>query len=202
MPFANPRFIADRALPFALAGLLAAGPAAAQTLRVESFGLGFAANAPRQMLGGTFSASTDALGGLGLLLDARFDADDRADEPGFESTLDADQVPSRVGGAVAGGWDESWTGISASLLRRVTPDLSLYAGAGVSWARAYRQFAEPSRAFGVFGTFWVRDPGVDRTELNVVAGALLRAHRNFSFRAGFETAPRGMTVGGLVLFPR
>lgn len=184
---------------------LFAGSAPAEAQRSEApdpprFGLGYVANAPELLAGAGAYVILPILGGLGLYLDAKFDADPRTGDDRFEEDLTAQEVDDEIGDEFRDD-DSSFRSFNAAVVRPVTPSLMLYGGLGYTEETFYRQYYDETGTRGLAGSYWVAAPGLDTSGLNVLAGMFLRMTSRFNAQFGVESAPRGATVGISVSLP-
>lgn len=163
-------------------------------------GVGFVINGPQQLLGGSAHVVLPRWGGIGLYVDAKFDSDSPRSAAGFESDLTAAEVDESFGHPL---FEEqsSWRSVNAALLRPLTPELVIYAGAGMSEKDAYRHYEDPEFELGESGLYWVTHEEESSTEMNLLGGAFFRLTPRFWVHFGVEAQPRGMTVGGSYTVP-
>lgn len=69
-----------------------------------------------------------------------------------------------------------------------------YVGGGVAFASHYRRYFDEFRILGRSGRYWVRDDSRDRTEWSVSGGLIACPWRSLFVSAGFDTAPKGVTL--------
>jgi len=195
----------------ALLGLMVSftTPAGAQAVRSPldqpHFAIGYAANAPDIMAGvGAYYVSS-FLGGIGLYVDAKFDLENPSDDKDtFESGLTAEDVvnsPDLVGADFIQD-EKSYRSFNVAVVRPVSPYLAVYAGGGLVQVTEYHLFEDPDSDLGQGGVFWVEAPEFDETRANFMMGAFLRMSSFLSTQIGFETEPRGFTVGASLRLPR
>lgn len=199
-----PRSLRSTPLRLALvAAGLASAPAAAQDntpgLR---FGIGYTANAPEMLAGVSGFVILPAMGGIGLYLDAKFNPDSPRKEDTFLEGRTALQIEDEVEGVRFQDSKDSYRSFNAAVVRPVTPSLMLYAGAGISQMTRYREYFDPAEQMGLAGYFWVEAPDEKATSINGLAGAYLRISSLMSLQTGFETNPKGFTVGATFHLPR
>lgn len=184
-----------------LAACTVAAPAAAQDLGRPAFGVGYVASMPNMMAGGAAYVVLPVLGGLGLYVDAKFDVSDPTDRDNFDASLTATEVDDEIGDEFRD--DESgWRAFNAAIVRPVTSALMLYGGLGYSEETVYREYFDDTGTRGLAGYYWVESTADGGSSMNVLAGMLLRMTPMFNAQFGVETAPRGVTVGVSVMFPR
>lgn len=148
--------------------------------------VGYAANAPQQLLGVGMAAIFPGLGGWGLYLDAKV----TADSPGRETVLPAaDPLDVRLRN------EDAWTSTNAAVVRGFTRDFAAYVGGGVSWRTTYHRFADQSGERGDLGRYWVEEEDQPEAMGNLIVGAFLGLGRRLAIQAGWEAAPSGFTVG-------
>ncbi len=191
------------ALVFACAGsMVLASASSAQSagaLDRPLFGVGYAANAPEMLLGGGGYVVFPAFGGLGLYLDAKFDASSPSRDDTYEPGLTAEDVENELGDEYRD-TEGSWRSINAAIIRPVTPTLMLYAGGGYATESVYRQYVDRTGSRGVGGIYRVRSPAEDESTVNLMAGMFLRLSRRLNAHFGAESAPRGFAVGMSFVF--
>lgn len=185
----------------AFSALLAPGSLVGQNVPPVTFGIGYVTNAPRLLAGAGGYAVFPLWGGLGVYLDAKFDVGGPSREDSFESTLTAGEVGDQVPGAEVVGTEDSWQSFNVALVRPLTPAFMLYLGAGYATRTHYREYRDPEGELGQVGIFWVEVPDEQSNTVNGLFGAFLRMGRPLDFQFGFETAPRGFTVGASLRLP-
>ena len=181
---------------------LAAAPLAAQDTPGLRFGVGYTANAPEMLAGASGFVILPALGGIGLYLDAKVNPDSPRKDDTFLEGRTALQIEDEVAGVRFQDSKDSYRSFNVAVLRPVTPSLMLYAGAGISQMTRYREYFDPAEEMGLAGYFWVEAPDEKETFVNGLAGALLRISSLMSLQTGFETNPKGFTVGATFHLPR
>lgn len=163
-------------------------------------GVGYVASAPHQYLGLSAHVLTRQLGGLGLYVDAKMSHSTPSDRENFESDWNAQYVDDNFGDLPFGG-DSEYRSVNAALMRPVTPELILYAGAGITERTSYVEYLDENEERGRNGFYWVEDDDAGATGLNLLAGAFFRIGRNVSLQFGLESEPRGATVGASYAVP-
>jgi len=160
---------------------------------------GWVANAPDALLGGGISFIRPT--GIGFFANVRVSHEDPGGESNFLPNVTVDQALNEFGDFRF--HDESkWLLISGGLIRTLTPELALYAGAGLARRDYYQQFEDPDGQRGELGFYWVRDDESSGDFASVLGGVLFRAGRNLIIQFGAETEPRGMTIGVHLGLPR
>lgn len=193
----------------ALLGLMVSLTTRANAQAVESpldrphIALGYTANAPDVMGGvGAYYVSS-LLGGIGLYVDAKFDLENPSDDGDtFESGLTAGDVVNQVQGAEFVQSEKSYRSFNVAVVRPLSPYLAVYAGGGLVQVTEYHLFEDPDSGLGQAGVFWVEAPEFDETRPNFMIGGFLRMSSFLSTQIGFETEPRGFTVGASLRLPR
>jgi hypothetical protein len=175
--------------------------ASAQMEQGPRFGLGYVVNAPDLMAGGSTYVILPALGGIGLYVDAKLDIDSPSGEPTFVESLTAQDVEDQVSGAQFRDSRESWRGVNVALVRPVNAGLILYGGLGYAERNEYKEYRDPEGELGLVGVLVVEDPDARETKLNGMVGAFLRISSLISLQTGFETTPKGFTVGASFRLP-
>jgi hypothetical protein len=181
---------------------LAAAPLAAQDTAGLRFGIGYTANAPEMLAGASGFVILPAMGGIGVYLDAKFNPDSPRKDDTFLEGRTALQIEDEVPGVRFQDSKDSYRSFNAAVVRPVTPSLILYAGAGISQMTRYREYWDPDEEMGLAGFFWVEAPDEKSTSINGLAGAFLRISSLMSLQTGFETNPKGFTVGATLHLPR
>jgi hypothetical protein len=191
------------------AALAAAAPASAQiaypgtgvpTSPQPRIGAGYVANIPNQFVGVSAHFLSRRLGGIGLYVDAKFDLDSPADEPGYLPNLTVAEVEAERNDQILRR-EGSWTSVNAALMRSLTPQMVVYAGAGYSDAREYREYVDEAGQMGMLGLYWVRDEAASGARLNVLGGVMLQISPVLALQLGGESSPGGFTVGASYLIP-
>lgn len=178
--------------------LLAFPVAATGQASATRIGVGFAANAPRQMLGGAVHVTTSALAGFGLYLDYKVDPA----SPGRASSLQemtAQEAEDAYGDDVFRDGD-SWRNINVALAFTVSTDFIIYAGAGRAERTWYVEYQDETGTRGKHGFYWTEDPTRSRTLVNALVGGFFGISERLSLHFGLESSPRGATVGASYLF--
>jgi hypothetical protein len=189
------------------AALLAAPAAASAQVSIRDPGLrgrthvgvGYAVNLPRQMFGLHGVVMSPGFGGWGLYADYKKTTGPIEDDPLFEPGITVEQAIAFNDFPLTE--ESEWESFNFAVVRIMSPALALYAGAGRSEETVYRRFFDETEARGTSGVYWAEDPRVSGTRLNVLGGAMFRAHQNFLFHFGVESAPTGATVGVTLLLP-
>lgn len=191
-------FVALAALAAPAAGQLV-GP---QPLTRTQFGLGFVANAPDALLGGSAYLILPTAGGIGLYVDAKFDNANPSGELGFDARYTARQVAGDLGGVFVKR-EASWRSLNAALVRPLTPSLMVYVGGGIATASYYDLFANVPLDVdaGHGGVVWAESPEDDETLGNLMFGVMLRMTSRFTTQFGYETRPKGVTAGVSLRLP-
>lgn len=177
-----------------LAVPLAAAPASAQPAHLQPMmGVGYVANAPQLMVGGTVWGLVPGLRGFGLYVDFKLDPSDETDRMNFVrewTPQDAAGFGDRHFST-----ENRWRSVNLALLRPLTREFSVYAGAGYSeWTR-YREYVDPVGERGFAGFYWVEDRDGSGSTMNLLGGVFLRMGSRIRAQFGVESQPGGVTVG-------
>lgn len=175
-------------------------PVSAQ-IATTRYSIGYVANTPDLLAGVGASVVFPAFGGLGVFVDAKFDIEPPTGESQFIGTMTAREVQAQIQGVRFLDSDDSWRTYNAGLIRPVTSSLMLYAGAGYAERKRYRFYHDREEEVGEFGFLWVEAPEEEKTTINALFGGYMRVSQTFAFQIGFETAPRGLTVGASLGYP-
>jgi len=181
----------------------AAGQApTARPLSRTQFGVGYVANAPDALLGGSFYMLLPRRGGIGLYIDAKFDAADPSGERGYDARYTSRQVAEEVAGATFIKTEGSWKSFNVAVMRPLTPSLVAYAGGGVARGTKYDLY-NINREFGIGqgGVAWVESPESAETRANIMAGIMMRVSARLTSQFGYETQPNGVTAGVSLRLP-
>lgn len=181
---------------------LAAPAAAQQTDTPVRFGLGYVANAPEMMAGVSGTVVFPSFGGIGLYVDAKFNVDSPSREVDFLEGRTALEVENEVPGVSFRDAQDSYQAINVAVVRPVNPSLMIYAGGGIATMTRYRQYKDPTEELGRAGFFWVEAPDEEATEANFLVGLFMKITPLLHMQTGFETGPKGFTVGATFLLPR
>jgi hypothetical protein len=186
------------ALIFAVLFALAApAPTAAQTPglfdRTPVFMVGYAANAPQLFFGG---GGAYVWGDWGVYADVKWSHDNPARDSFFDAATTRERAETDFRDA-RGRQRETWHGANAAVIRRISSDFGLYAGAGATDRRSFFEFYDATIQRGNEGYYWVEDPDLRGVVPNFLGGMLLQTGRRIVVQFGVETEPRGFTVGAM-----
>lgn len=179
--------------PLLLLGL--AAPAQAQRAPV-TFGVGYAMNMPNQFLGLSGHVLLPLWGGTGLYFDMKMDTDPPDRSSDFMEAMTHEDAE-----ALGDHWFQdglSWRNVNVALLHRPTDELMLYGGLGYAQRTAFSEYEER----GEQGFYWIADPENDANTVNLLGGAFFRLGPGIWVQLGAESAPRGVTLGVTLSFPR
>ncbi len=184
-------------------GIMLAGQSvAAQGPAQPHVGIGYVANAPDVMVGGAVYVVLPALGGIGLYVDAKFPGGGPAGSRDFEEGWTPSRVEDEVPDAKFRRRKSSWQSFSVALIRPLNPSLMVYGGLGHFKRTEYWLYeAAPTVDLGRAGVFWVESPDDAESGVSVMVGALMRISSLISTQFGFESRPRGITVGMSLRLP-
>jgi hypothetical protein len=193
-----------RALPTLLAVLLLAlstAPLAAQARNFrtgQSMGIGYTAAFPDvqgsvgvwHIFGGTpFGIFADAKMTIGTLRDEPTHCP-AAITPCTIATVEAQQNDLFIRD------EDEYRIVNAGAMYAITPEFVLMLGAGAVQKRSIREyFDEEEEPITETGQYFVDHTADPTTEIQGVAGMLIRAGNRLAFRFGYETAPGGMSLG-------
>jgi hypothetical protein len=181
---------------------LAGQSVAAQGPARPHVGIGYVANAPDVMVGGVAYVVWPALGGIGLYVDAKFPGGNPSGSEDFEEGLTPGQVESQVPGVDFRRKESSWRSFSVALIRPLNSSLMVYGGLSRFNRTEYWLYeADPTVDLGRAGVFWVESPDDAESGVSVMAGALMRLSSLISTQFGFESRPKGITVGVSLRLP-
>jgi len=162
-------------------------------------GIGYAINAPQQLLGFSGFVLGPALGGWGFYADVKFTLDSPRDRDGFEPDITVAEAEGFEDRWVEA--DGAWTNVNAAAVRVLTDALAIYAGAGYSKEKSFLRYFDGTSERGRFGNYWIDDPDDSGNGVNLLGGAWFRATSRIMFQFGVESAPPGVTVGAAFLLP-
>lgn len=165
------------------------GADSATPLRVVG---GFVVNGPEQLLGVGVGWLPGFLGGWGLYLDFKTDADSPARSERF-ITMSAEEAQEI--GDERRFTDHSYTSMNAAVLRTYGSNVTLYAGGGVTNERVYSEFFDDTGTRGRLGLYWAEYAGEGGIRTNLMVGLFFRVNRAVIIQFGAEAVPTGMTVG-------
>ena len=139
-------------------------------------------------------------GGWGVTADVQGNLDSPRSERGFEEDITPGQARSEHGDFFFR--DRSaWRLVNVALVRALTSEIAVYAGAGLADEDAYIQFADPSATRGFGGYYWVSDEEGSGVRTSFVGGLFFQAGRNLWFQFGGASAPAGVRVGASYMLP-
>lgn len=197
----------------ALLVLVAAGVAAPEAARAQvgvparrslqlqpRIGVGFTANVPDQLVGGSVHFLSGRFGGLGLYADVKLDMESPEDDPGFTDNITPREVEETRNHRLFDS-DASVTSVNVALMRALSPQFTLYAGAGYSDVTEYVQYWDESGDTGDFGYYWVEDEENSAGKVNLLGGAMFQLGESFAIQMGAESKPAGFTFGVSYLIP-
>jgi hypothetical protein len=160
-------------------------------------GVGYVGTAPAVLTG---IGATALLGGWGLTVDVQGNLETPRSERGFEENITPQQARSEFGDFFFR--DRSaWRLVNVAVVRAVTSEIAVYAGAGLADEDAYIQFADPSATRGFGGYYWVHDEDASGVRTGLVGGLFFQAGRNLWFQLGGASAPAGARVGASYMIP-
>ena len=168
---------------------------APRALEGPQFGIGYIASAPDLMGGIGGYVVVPTLGGIGIYLDAKFDLQNPSSSEEFESSLTAEQVPHEVVGANFIESESSYRSFNVAVVRPLNSFLMVYLGGGLAQRTRYNEYEDPSKTLGRGGIFWVEFPSEAENRMNMMIGMMMRVGPRITSHFGFETQPRGITVG-------
>lgn len=164
-------------------------------------GIGYTANLPNQLVGvsGHF-VSPSVLGGLGIYVDAKMDNSSPRDEEGYLPDLTAEEVEDTRNDPIFRR-EGSWQTVNVALMKPVTPQMVVYAGAGMSKTTEYNEYFDEAREMGRLGFYWVEDADRSGTFANFLGGVYFQLGESFAVQLGGESRPAGFTMGVSYLLP-
>lgn len=163
-------------------------------------GLGYVVNAPHMYLGFSAFGTSTRWGGIGLYVDAKFDIDSPADEQDYIDSLTVQIVEDEIGDRFFDEEDE-WRSFNIAVMRPLSRELMVYAGAGYAERERYWQYVDESGERGIGGFYWVRNTEESGGQVNFLGGAFFRIGSNLALQFGVESTPLGATVGAAYSIP-
>lgn len=197
----RPGTLAGAATLFGLS-LLLPGKAGAQASQQwgSRVGVGYVVSAPNQYVGVSAHVLSTLAGGVGLYFDGKATRPSISSRENFESAWTSRHVDNTFGDLPFSDAHE-YRSLNIALLRPMTPELMIYAGAGLTRRTVYVEYLDEERERGRYGVYWVEDTDAAAEGVNALAGAFFRIGRNMSLQFGFETQPGGVTVGAAYSLP-
>lgn len=159
------------------------------------FGIGFQGNAPDVVAGGVAYVIFPKAGGIGFFVDAKFDLEDPTDSPEYEPGLTVERVEHEIVGAEPFEKESSYRSFNVGVVRPLNPFLMVFAGGGPSFKKKYIEYKGGAGNYGRGGVFWAEDLQQRETRMNIMLGLMMRVGPRITSHFGFETQPRGVTVG-------
>ena len=191
------------ALLLALTGAQLSGQADPPVITTTQFGIGYVANAPDLLLGGSAYVILPKWGGIGLYVDAKFDSSAPSDERGYDATVTAADVEGEVEGSAFNRAESTWWSANAAVVRPFTRYFAAYIGGGVVTRTVFKLYTVPLDApVGFGGVVWAEDPRDEETGFNFMIGGITRMTSHVSAQFGYETQPGGVTAGLSLRIPR
>lgn len=161
-------------------------------------GVGYVMNAPDQLVGLTAFTVGSKWSGWGAFADAKFTSDRPTGDDDFREDMTAAEAEA-MGDERFAEPDEVWETVNVGLVRAVSHDVAIYAGAGYSNQTVYQEYVESETGPDRFYT--VEDDRVGGNTVNVMGGLYFRVGRVITFQFGGETAPGGFTLGVNFMIP-
>lgn len=161
--------------------------------------IGYVANAPHLLLGGTVAALPDRLGGWGLYLDAKRGIDSPASDPFFIPEISFDEARTIRQHRLSKN-ESHWRSFNVAVVRALQDDLILYLGGGAAEERAFGEFFDPDGDLGHFGHYFVEDEQAGGWQVNAMGGMYFRIMKHLAIQFGAESTPVGLTVGAIAVF--
>lgn len=192
----------------AAAGVAAPADAAAQigvpasrgVVFQPRIGVGFTANIPDQLVGGSVHYLSGLFGGTGLYADFKLDMESPEDEEGFIDNITPEEVENTRNDRLFD-LQASTTSVNVALMKSLSPQFTLYGGAGYSDVKEYRQYWDEEQEIGFAGYYWVPDEEASGAKVNLLGGAFFQLGESFAIQMGAETQPKGFTLGVSYLIP-
>jgi len=198
-----PGLLAWGALLPSAEGADAQGPPGSPTDSRLGTGVGWTVALPEAFLGLGFFHRFGA-SPWGVFVDGKLTNEGRKRDPNFHAdrtvaTIEA-EIPSFRREFLAD-WDD-WTLFSVGVLRAVTPHFAILVGGGAARKLVIREYLDPSESTELSdrGVYFVEHEDESGVEPNAVLTALIRGGGSVAFSAGFELAPRSITVGAFYVF--
>ena len=163
-------------------------------------GVGFTANVSDQLAGGSVHYLTGLFGGVGVYADVKLDMESPEDDEGFTDTITAAQVEASRNHRL---FDEqtSVTTVNVALMKSLSPQFTVYGGAGYSDVKNFRQYWDESGQEGFLGYYWVPEESETGSRVNLLGGAFFQLGESFAIQMGAESQPAGFTLGVSYLIP-
>ncbi len=158
-------------------------------------GVGYAVNIPNTFVGFTALGMTPKLfGGAGVYADVKFTTGSTSSDPYYLSNISVQQADDTFADQL---FEEQsdWLSINFALVYALGRELAVYAGAGYTRERRYRQYYDDSETRGELGWYWISDSEASGDRVNLLGGAFFRLGRSIMLQTGVEAQPRGATIG-------
>lgn len=161
--------------------------------------VGYVANAPQMLLGGTVAALPAALGGWGLYADAKFGTESPAGDDYFVSDVSYEQALN-VRLDTFSQFESYWRSFNLAVVRAFREDLIVYLGGGMAEERVFAEFFDETRELGNLGYYLVEDGASRAWYPNAMGGMYFRIMEHVALQFGAESTPVGLTVGVIAVF--
>jgi hypothetical protein len=179
------------------------GRFAGPNLRTTSYlGLGYVASVPITPLGFSLLAVTPKLfRGAGVYADVKLTTSSPGSDPYYLPGVSVSDAELTYGDLLYE-QKSDWLTIDLAMVYAITGEFALYAGAGYSKEKHFRQYFDDTQSRGDLGFYWIAAPAESGTRVNVLGGALIRLRRFLYFQLGVESAPRAVNLGLTVTVAR
>jgi hypothetical protein len=175
-------------------------PAAPPDWRLTpTWGAGYMASMPRALIGGMVYMITPRFGGTGVFVDGRLTHESHEDDALFEPGITSAQAQTQYGDLYVQ-TVEHWRALRVGLIRPLTPDFALFAGAGYGHGRIYDEYYDNTETRGRGGNYRARNEVDSGGRLSATGGAMFRFGSNLSFQFALDMAPAGFAAGASIFF--
>lgn len=172
-------------------------------LRTTSYlGLGYVASVPITPLGfSLLVVSPKVFRGAGVYGDVKLTTSSAGSDPYYLPGVSVADAEITYGDLLYEQRSD-WLTIDLAMVYAITGEFAVYAGAGYSREKHFRQYFDDTQSRGDLGFYWISDPAESGTRVNVLGGALVRLRHFLYFQMGVESAPRAVNLGLTVTVAR
>ena len=155
--------------------------------------VGFTANLPMEYFGLCIAGSRPEK--IGLYLDLKTSISFKSGGDDFYENISVNKAENIFGDNLIDTSD-SWTSFNAAGTKRISGQVTIYLGLGVSLYRKYRQYKDEFEILGDHGEYWIEDESESKTTLNTLGGIfIVPSESKITIQFGVEGQPAGFTAG-------
>jgi opacity protein-like surface antigen len=181
---------------FLLLALLFVEPASAQrasnSLPLADYAVAFEMNLPTIHTGFRFDKLER--NGVGWFASAKFGREPSRDE-NYDEIISLNEAENIYEDELLTK-REAYYMLNGGASLHVSKGVYIYGGGGVGAYMTYREYRDETGILTDSGSYWIADDSEEGVALNVMAGIVWQVAENVAITAGYEIAPRGLSLGG------